>query len=218
MSGKDGGTIANAAPEIDTFVTVTADAPLHDSVTVCITGTPTTASLKDRVIVLTDRAADEASATENVLFTEPSLAVRVTTTGAGTDAIVAVKETLERFAPMVTEGGMITAALLLRRAICTPFEGAADDSVTVQESEIAPVAEELVQEIAASDADECCVSWGALVAVDPQLASKPAPNEMASMQPVRGMRQKIDFKRLSNEGGTCPDISTGPAMGATSLH
>ena len=138
--------------------------------------------------------------------------------GTGTDAIAAVNETLERSAPMVTEGGMITAALLLRRAICTPFEGAGDDSVTVQESDIAPVADALVHEIATSDADKCCVDWGALAAVDPQPLSKPTPSETTSMQPVRDMRKKVDLKLLSNESCTCPDISPGPAMGATSLH
>jgi len=218
VSGKEGGVITKAAPESDTRWTVTADELLHDRVTVCVSGTPTAVFPNERAIVLTDREADEASATENVLFTEPSLAVRVTTTGAGTDAIVAVKEALDRSAAMVTAGGMITAALLLKRAICTPFEGAADDSVTVQESDIAPVADALVHEIAASDADERCVDWGALAAVDPQPLSKPTASETTSMQPVPGMRQKIDFRILSNEGGTCPDISTGPAMGATSLH
>src|SRR5437763_10467 len=103
---------------------------------------------------------------------------------------------------------MITAALLLKRAICASFEGAGDDRVTVQESDMALFDDALVHSIVASDADECCVDWGALAAVDPQTSSKPVPSEKTSMQPVRGMRQKVDFKLLSNESGTCSYTST----------
>jgi len=63
---------------------------------------------------------------------------------------VAVKAALAAFAGTVTEAGTDTAVLLLERLTVIPLLGAAPFSETVQESDPAPVIEELVHEIALS--------------------------------------------------------------------
>src|SRR5580692_9079390 len=85
---------------------------------------------------------------EKVCETLPVVAFRVTVCAVVTAETVAENMTLVAVAGTVTEGGTVTAVLLLDRATLTPPLPAAALSVTVQESVPAPVIDEFTQDSA----------------------------------------------------------------------
>jgi hypothetical protein len=76
----------------------------------------------------------------------PALAVREAVCAVLTEATVAENPALVEFAGTATVPGTLTAALLLDRVTVVPPLGAAEDRVTVQASDPAPVIEPLLHE------------------------------------------------------------------------
>jgi hypothetical protein len=74
-----------------------------------------------------------------------ALALSVADCDDDTEATVAVKEADVAFAATVTDAGTVTADLVLARLTLKPPVGAADERVTVQASEPAPLKDALSQ-------------------------------------------------------------------------
>jgi len=129
------------APERVAAVTVTADVPVDERVRVCVAVVPTSTLPKFRLAALTVKMDDTAFNSSAKLWAEaPEFAVRTAICVIVTAATVAVKLALVAPAGTVTVAGAVTALLLLLKSTVTPPAPAAEFSVTVHESGIAPVA------------------------------------------------------------------------------
>ena len=120
--------------------------PVDERVSVCVAVVPTSTLPKFRLAALTVKMDDTAFNSSAKLWAElPEFAVRTAICVIVTAATVAVKLALVAPAGTVTVAGAVTALLLLLKSTVTPPAPAAEFSVTVQESGIAPVATTLAQ-------------------------------------------------------------------------
>jgi hypothetical protein len=137
---------AKPVPETEAALTVTAEPPVAERITVCVAGMFATTSPKSTLVVLTlsvDVPGFSCSVT--VCAAPPALAVSVAVSDELTGEMLAVKLALLALAPTVTEAGTLTSALLLNRATANPPLAAAAFNVTVQLSVPEPVMERLAQ-------------------------------------------------------------------------
>lgn len=138
--------IVKPVPKSDAALTVTAELPVEDRVSGCVTGELTGTLPKARLDALMPRAGIAApNWTANVCATPPTLAVNVAACVEATGDTLAEKTILAAPAGTVTESGTVTARLLLARLTGSPPVSAAALSVTVQLSVPPPVIDPLVQ-------------------------------------------------------------------------
>ena len=137
-----------AEPAMTAELTVSVPVPLEVSVTDCVVGVFRLMLPNERLLVLRVIAGTDALNCRPKLVEMPTaVAVRFTVCAEVTAETVAVKPVLVAFAGIVTEAGTVTAELLLARLTVIPLLGAVPFSETVQESDPAPVIEELVHKI-----------------------------------------------------------------------
>jgi len=126
---------------------VTAAVPLEVRVTVCVVELFTTTAPNEMELALILSAGVAAFSWRTTDLDElPGEAVRVADCAIVTAATLAAKVAEVAVAGTVTELGMLTELLLLLRATDNPPEGAEPESVTVQESDKAPVTDVLLHD------------------------------------------------------------------------
>lgn len=147
VAGKLTDDVENPLPVTAIDLIVTAEVPVDVSVTVCVVELFTTTEPKEMLLAFTLSAGVAAFNCSEVDFDEPPLlAVIVADCAVVTAATVAEKVADVAVAGTVTEPGTVTELLLLERAILTPPVGAEADSVTVHESDSAPVMDVLLHD------------------------------------------------------------------------
>ena len=146
MAGKLIPETVKPTPATVAALTVTAEVPVDERVSVCVDRVFTLMLPKDKPAALTVSVGTDApSCSANVLATLLALAVRVAVAAVLTVETVAVKLAVVDPAATVTLAGRVTAELLLARLTAYPPVRAAVLSDTLQLSVPAPVIDPLVQ-------------------------------------------------------------------------
>jgi hypothetical protein len=155
VSGVVTPEAVKSEPAMEMPEMVTGAVPVEDNVTGRVAVCPTVTLPKLRLAGLRVKVEVAAfSCNAKVLLVLAAVAVRVAVCAEVTAEDVAVKAALVALAGTVTVAGTVTAVLLLERLTLRPPVGAAALRVTVQASVPAPVMDALLQESAASVADE----------------------------------------------------------------
>ena len=139
MRGSPGPERVNPAPAMLAAFTVTAALPVDERVSVCDAAAFTDTLPNERLDALMANAGVTAfSCSAKLCDAPPDVAVRLAVCAVLTAEIAAVNAAAPAPAAIGTEAGTLTALLLLARVTVVGL-GVAATSVTVQESEPAPV-------------------------------------------------------------------------------
>ncbi|MGB6687460.1 MAG: hypothetical protein WBE76_06425 [Terracidiphilus sp.] len=169
VTGNEAPETVKPVPVIVAELIVSVPLPLEVNVTDCVVGVFKFTLPKETLLALRVSAGTEAfSCRANEVEALPKLAVSVAVSTEVTAETVAVKPTLVALAGTVAVAGTLTEELLLARLTVNPPLGAAPLSATVQESDPAPVIEELLHESELSVATPVPLKF--TVAVPPEVA------------------------------------------------
>jgi hypothetical protein len=146
VTGKLAPGREKPAPVSVAELTVTDAVPVDVKVTDCVAAVPTSTLPNGTLFALMVKVGTDAfNCRAKLLETLPEVAVSVTACAVATGDTAAVNAVLVALAGTVAVAGTETAALLLDRLTFRPPVGAAEVSVTVQESVPDPVMEPLLQ-------------------------------------------------------------------------